>query len=888
MDGNYVIPEKFRNDAAQTAVIEICGGRNLVLAPPGCGKTELLAERIMSAIATGTSPEDMLCLTFTNRASRSMADRVNKRLGEETAGQMFVGNIHRFCSHFLYDNAIVPQGHAIVDDNDIVSILQNIRGESENLDGLDYEAREILQRIPKLQHLMHQIATGCPKELQLGAECLGRHDLELLCRFTGRSYSRQGLLDIYENIESILEEHWKGFNESVQGTASVFYHAHKYEEYKKANGILDFDDLLLLTYDWLVANPDGYRRYGWVQVDEVQDLSRLQLAIVDLLCADGACVVYLGDEQQAIFSFIGAKLSTLEWLKERCGGRLLHLSNNYRSPKYLLDLYNDYAVRQLGVKKEFLPAAVKDEGIPAGALSILTAEYKLNDSDTKKDEYEIAVKKALSFPETERTAILVSSNADADEISSRLDARNVPHFKISGNDLFSTPTVQFLLAHLNVSANENNFIAWSRLLKQFGLVKTYSAARATLRKLQSNAVCPTDLLLYEGSSYVTEFCKAVGEEYVIFDTETTGLNVFEDDIIQLAAVKVRGGEVVDSFNEILYTDRPIPAMLGDKPNPLVELYAQSVKNDRKESLTRFLRWVGDAPLIGHNVEFDRHILDSNLRRDCLVFDFDGRPGGFFDTLKFARLVKPGLPRYRLEDLVARFGLAGENSHRADEDVAATKSLVDYLVGQMVPRLEAHRQFLFTTSAFAASFREKYRDDWMATRRRMYDRGGSSVSDEVHSFYITNVLAGHIEACTKINYLLEFISNEVTRPTEQSLYEQLSAHLQDLNTFKEADLCDNPTMKERLFVSTVHKAKGLEFENVVVFDVNDGTYPFFNSKSYDEQMEDARKLYVALSRARKRLCVTLCRRIKGISKAGRPYDMQKSASPFLESIRHHFV
>lgn len=896
MNEIYHMPEKFRGDAAQSAVIQTDEGRSLVLAPPGCGKTELLAERILRALAGGTDPADMLCLTFTNRASRSMAERVKSRLGEAYEGRkgkdlaeaLFVGNVHRFCSRFLYDNAIVPQGYAIADDNDIISILQNIRGESENIDNLGYEMKEILLRIPKLQHLMHQIASACPKELLLGADCLSKHDLELLCRFTGRPYSRDGLLDIYENIEDILAEHGSGFNESVAGTANLFLHARRYGAYKRDNGILDFDDLLLFTFDWLKANPGGCKRYKWMQVDEVQDLNRLQLAILDLLCEDDACVVYLGDEQQAIFSFIGAELDTLEWLKARCGGRLLHLSNNYRSPKYLLDLFNGYAVNVLEVNRELLPAAVRDEQLPPGALSVLTAELRLKDTASAQDEFDLAVKKALSYPDTGRTAILVPSNADADEISARLDALNAGHFKISGNDLFSTPTVQFLLAHLNVEANENNFIAWSRLLKQFGLVRTYSAARASLRKLQANVLCPTDFLLYPDSSFVLEFCRAVEGEYVIFDTETTGLDVFEDDIIQLAAVKVRGGEVVDSFNEILHTERPIPAMLGDKPNPLVELYASSVKSDRKEGLTRFLRWAGDVPLLGHNVEFDRHILDFNLRRDCLIFDFNDRPGGFFDTLKFARLVKPGLPRYRLEDLVERFSLSGENSHRADEDVAATKSLVDYLVGKMSPGLESHRQFLFTTSAFAERFREKYQADWLATRRRMYDRGGSCISDELHSFYITNVLAEHIEPCRKLNYLLEFISNEVTRPSELSLYEQLAAHLADLNTFKESDLCDNATMKERLFVSTVHKAKGLEFENVVVFDVVDGTYPFFKSKSWKEKMEDARKLYVALSRARKRLCLTLCRRVKGISVTGRPYDLPKSPSPFLESIRRHFV
>ena len=105
--------------------------------------------------------------------------------------------------------------------------------------------------------------------------------------------------------------------------------AHQYEEYKRANRLLDFEDLLVMTYDSLRADSDGkYKRYPWIQVDEVQDLNRLQLAIIDELGGDSPlAVMYLGDGQQAIFSFMGAKTETLAMLKSRCEGNIHHLTS---------------------------------------------------------------------------------------------------------------------------------------------------------------------------------------------------------------------------------------------------------------------------------------------------------------------------------------------------------------------------------------------------------------------------------------------------------------------------------------------------------------------------------------------------------------------------------
>lgn len=88
-------------DKSQQEILDIMSGQHLVLAPPGCGKTQILAERIRQALANGVKADDMLCLTFTNRAARGMRERVDLRVGKDKAEDVFVGNVHRFCSRFF-------------------------------------------------------------------------------------------------------------------------------------------------------------------------------------------------------------------------------------------------------------------------------------------------------------------------------------------------------------------------------------------------------------------------------------------------------------------------------------------------------------------------------------------------------------------------------------------------------------------------------------------------------------------------------------------------------------------------------------------------------------------------------------------------------------------
>ena len=120
--------------------------------------------------------------------------------------------------------------------------------------------------------------------------------------------------------------------------------------------------------------------------------------------------------------------------------------------------------------------------------------------------------------------------------------------------------------------------------------------------------------------------------------------------------------------------------------------------------------------------------------------------------------------------------------------------------------------------------------------------------------------------------------------EPSLYEQLCNHMMEISTIKEADLCDSRNMQERVFVTTIHKAKGLEFDNVIVFDAVDGRIPNFYSRGNQRQLsEDARKFYVAMSRAKKRLYVSQC--VSRLDYHNIPHDVH--LTPFMRPIVRFF-
>ncbi len=882
-------------DGSQDAVVRAHGGEFLVLAPPGCGKTHVLAERIRRAHALGTDYEDMLCLTFTNRAARGMKERIRENISDEGVEAMYVGNIHRFCSRFLLDYALVPAETGIIDDDDIISIMAQFLNIEEDVLASDSRMRRQCFSSVHLAAFMCQIEHCHSKELRIHPECLSKEDLlslKRVCKVQQLELVPAVMSMIYRNASGLRDLiKSEGYFAEWQPALLAFIKkaelALQYDIYKKENSLVDFEDLLLLTYDALAeearlmekGNNPLYRHYSWCQVDEVQDLNPLQMKIVDLLMLsdntkapeqqDKICrnrsrtMMFLGDEQQAIFSFMGAKMSTLERLKERCSGNIFRLYTNHRSPKYLLDVFNTYAEKVLKTDSSLLPSAGKTSGRIGNELSILC-------SPTLEGEYSDAAQQAqrlLAEHPEETTAVIVLTNSDAILVSKRMDEMGVRHFKVSGNDIFATPEVKLLIAHLAVFANENNFIAWSRLLKGFHIYEHNASARAFMRTLTDVSLTPEDLMLRPGSSYVKQFAEDFEEtEIVVFDTETTGLNVCADDIIQIAAVKMRGGKVVEgsSFSVFIETERAIPEMLGDIVNPIIEERKRQKLLSHAEALRLFTDYIGSDILLGHNADYDYMILDANLKRYLPGYDLRSHSPIYYDTLKLTRLLEPHLHQYKLKYLLKTFRLSGENSHLADADVEATCSVAGYCFRRCKEVIPLQEKFLSSqkVKSRAALMRSKLLPARRATMSRLAERQvpgeEALVSRELRKLYSYLLNIGYVRPLKNIEYVFRYISRELINPeTDPDLRSQIANHILEISALKESDLCSSDILDEKIIITTVHKAKGLEFDNVIVFDANGDRYPgFFSTDNKDAVEEDKRKFYVALTRAKKRIIITL--------------------------------
>lgn len=885
-------------DESQRPVVLAQDGYHLVLAPPGCGKTHILASRVRWAHSHGMGFEDMLCLTFTNRAARGMINRIGEVMAGEDLAPLHVGNVHHYCSRFLFEQQVVPADSSIVSDEETISILADYTHDDEERVISDYQSSRNYQQILFFSHLMDQMRHGHPWSLYLHPEALTEGDreaLRYLCNRQKKPFAVEALIEIYPCAENYFDDADAAPREvagKVRTLLKKMYYARRYAEYKADNHILDFEDLLLKTYDAYREDTEGrLRRYRWIQVDEVQDLNAMQLAIIDLLTAkERATVLFLGDEQQAIFSFMGAKVERLNEIKLRCKGHIHHLRQNHRAPSYLLGVLNRYAEAQLGIDPELLPLAGNDEQAQPGDLQIIYGA-------TMEDEIRLICEKVQELQTQGTTAVVVSSNADANRVSQSLTDQGLTHFKVSGRDLFDTPDVRLLFAHLSVLSNEHNFIPWARILRGVGVFDTHSLARRFSRKLLQLALTPDDLLRYDGTTtYLQEFLKAYdGGEIVVFDTETTGTDVYHDDIIEVSAMRVCQGRVVgEPLDLYIETDRPIPTLLGEKENPMYALYHQKMAAGEllqaEEVLARFLAFVGDRPVVGHNVRFDYQILRYNLLRH-VGLRLPIPMGRVFDTLKLMRLLDRNLRSYKLESLIDQLGLQGANTHQAIDDVGATVSLVNYCATSGRSRVKSQTDFLAhpRVRPFASKLRAYYGDLYLDAMARCYDLEADAdqpaLVKELRRAYAFFVEEHKVDEIPQLDDICRYIMMDLLPRQEvaNSLDAQLQRYIVDLSTLKESDFCNSRSIRERIYVTTVHKAKGLEYDNVIIFDAVDGRYPNTYNRDKKQDMEDARKFYVALSRARRRLFVAYSMNTTDRHGVVHPRQL----TPFMDEIMAYF-
>ena len=867
------LPVEYTPDPGQEEVIRIEEGQHVVCGGPGAGKTFLLGLRLRLALTLKhMEPKHAACFTLSRKAASAMRESIARVLPEDKVKDVYVGSLHGKCRRILSEYGVIPENTGVVDDDDSIAMIKSIATDAGFLGPTDEECKLAIDVV----HWMHALKKRYPKEIIVKYESFVPKKMMDIMALSSLRYTYQDIVLFYDNIDDFRQK-YKYPLELKQTIASLKL-AGIWEAYKRENHLIDFGDMLQLAYDYLNSPDCAFEKLKWIQVDESQDLTDFMHMVIRLMATPDAHITYYADVQQAISSFMGTKLETVRNLINACSGHLHRLTRNHRSCRAITKAVNNFARRRLNVEPELMQE--QPEGTTAE-----NDEVRLLECQNKERECQSVVEAVKELPENEKLAIIVPNKYEAADVEAALRAAGMTALQMTGEDVFNSQGFRFICAHLSTLVRENDFLSWSRILEGLNIpaLPDGGACRRLLIDLRNHMLFPGDLL--SGRSYLSRSLDIVAKEYVIFDTETSGLSISTDDIVQLAAVKYRNGVQVDEFSVIMHTDKDLPPMVGGGVNPLIAEYQAGPIVSRREGLEAFLRFIGIAPLFAHNADFDFNILAANLYRDCGITDFYQQHPVCLDTRRIARLALPHQFGYSLKKLIQDLHLKGENTHLATDDVKATAELLNYCMEKYRPIAAAQAEFLKTIDGISRMFRAKYRSFYHQGRLSLF---APPVGDEtiminyMKHLYALFVRVGFITPIDKFGVILDYIdSNIIDREAHPLLNDQISEHLFAISTSREADLCESDTVKERVFIATPYRIKGQQFDRVIVFNANDGKYPHYNNKGdVDKDNEDARKFYVAISRARKKLIITYRKHNTGISRYGEPYDKPAMPSPFI--------
>jgi len=825
----------------QQVIVDINEGQHLVLAPPGTGKTELLVQRLSQAIQNGVDQQTMICLTFTNRAAKNMLDRVEKEVGSH---DVFIGNIHSFCNTFLRQHNVIPNDTSLLDEEDVELLL-----------------REVIMENP------------CYVE---GSK--GRDIIKSIQLYKYNVFRKQQQLQFPQELIDKLDF---SFVDGNEGLAAANRLCNAYEKIKEESSFIDFDDLLLLAYHYLVNHPTNIPIVRWLQIDEVQDLNPLQWAIINEISKrESSHRVFFGDYEQAIFSFMGAKLEVLD--KVAAVSKIHFLQDNFRSPQYLLELYNTYAKAWLAPKWEYEPVSKNSLPKTPSALSFkeIITQHEDGRYGTLDDEIDWIVKKKLPKEPQESTAILVSTNAMADSFAHKFDEVGVDYFKISGFDLFRRKEIKDLMAFLSVIVNAEDRNAWIRNFHLYGRIKTLKDARVFINYLFSIGLRPFDFVgeqRYE-QSYLDDFLFLLKEQrVVVFDTETTGLDTQNDDIIQIAAIEIVEGEIGRSFEVFINTDKDLSE--SEKIHHISKDYLNEHAISKTEALSQFIDFVGSDVLVAHNLQYDYEILNSNLQKENL--SRLSQAIRLYDSIDLSKRLYPKLPSYKLEYLLEKLGIEGINSHNALDDVKATVNLVLTFEEPILKYTEAREKFTERYHTVFKNIKERFSPIHQAI--------SGYFTEEMPLKEVVSMVMGYMTDTLKYktNETIYVELDKLLRHMDRTcvledVFDSINKHIPEYVKYKESDLVIGD---EKIIIATIHKAKGLEFENVIIPACTDDNFPSYYSKLAGEEgvLESARLLYVAMTRTKKRLLITS--HTKKITPWGKaiPQEPSRFLSPIIEMM-----
>ncbi len=411
-------------------------GPLLIIAGAGSGKTMTLVSRIANMIDEGIDPSSILLLTFTNQAAKEMKNRIEKSIGE-VASEVTASTFHSFCATFLrrYCNMLaIDNNFTIIDSADATEAMGIARDDfvaKKKEENIEYDAKSFPTK-KNIIGIYSQSVNNCRSLIDVVSET---------------RYS-----NYYTEIKEIID---------------------RYVIYKKEHSLLDYDDLLLHTQTILKIHKTirvaTGERYKYVCCDEYQDTNILQDNILNLICEEHHNLAVVGDDNQSIYKFRGARIENILTFDSRypeC--KSIILNQNYRSSQEILNLSN--AVMKYAY-----------EGIPKnlnGQFNGSKPHFVITESN-KDENYRILNEIERLHTEGvpyKEMAVIERGSAQSYELETMLSQKGIPFNKYGGIKFFEKNTVRDIVCFLRIIVNVKDEIALYRILQLYpGIGKCYSS-----------------------------------------------------------------------------------------------------------------------------------------------------------------------------------------------------------------------------------------------------------------------------------------------------------------------------------------------------------------------------------------------------------------------------
>lgn len=431
----------------QLAAVTLPAQSALILAGAGSGKTRVLTTRIAWLIQTGqVSPAGILAVTFTNKAAKEMLTRLSAMLPINTRG-MWVGTFHGLCNRLLrahHRDAGLPQTFQILDSQDQLSAIKRLL-KANNIDDEKYPPRNLMYFI------------NSAKDQGLRAK-----DVDVNDDFNGKFVELYAL----------------------------------YEDQCQREGVVDFAELLLRTYEMLSHNQplrEHYQaRFKHVLVDEFQDTNDLQYKWLKLMAGQQGAVFAVGDDDQSIYAFRGANVGNmLAFEREFRVENLIKLEQNYRSYGHILDAANTLIANN----SNRLGKDLRTDAGHGEQIRIYESSSDLQEAQWIIEQVQDLIRQGWMRSEL---AILYRSNAQSRVIEHALFSSGIPYRVYGGQRFFERAEIKHAIAYLQLMDNLHNDSAFLRVVN----FPTRGIGAKSLEQLQ-DAARQYGISLYAAVPYVT-------------------------------------------------------------------------------------------------------------------------------------------------------------------------------------------------------------------------------------------------------------------------------------------------------------------------------------------------------------------------------------------------